>query len=130
MRLTKPLMFAGAFLFAVAWAYGQDIHYNYDRGTNFAAYKTYQWVNLPDAAPDQLIDQAIRRAVDEQLAQKGLTKVENDADLYLGYQAGIVLEKSVNLVGTGSPRAWGPWDSWGSVRCTVRLPLFPSGRCW
>ena len=27
------------------WA---DVHYNYDRGTNFAAYKTYQWVVLPD----------------------------------------------------------------------------------
>lgn len=33
---------------------------------------------------DQLIDQAIKRAVDEQLAQKGLIKVEKNADLYVG----------------------------------------------
>jgi hypothetical protein len=30
---------------------------------------------------------AIERAVDEQLAQKSLTKIEMDADLYVGYQA-------------------------------------------
>jgi hypothetical protein len=46
---------------------------------------------------DELIDQAIKRAVDEQLAQKGLTRVEKGADLYVGYHAGIHEEKSVNL---------------------------------
>jgi hypothetical protein len=62
---------------------------------------------------DQLIDQAIKRAVDEQLAQKGLTKVEKNPDLYLGYQAVITQEKSVNLSGMGGgPGPWG-WGGWG-----------------
>jgi uncharacterized protein DUF4136 len=90
------ILFAG-FLFIVAGAYGQDVHYNYDRGTNFASYKTYQWVDLPGRVPDQLIDRDIKRSIDEQLAQKGLTKVEKDADLYVGYQAVIDLEKGINL---------------------------------
>src|SRR5580692_710149 len=42
---------------------------------------------------DQLIDQDIRRAVDEQLAQKGLTKVEKNADLQIIYHAAIHQEK-------------------------------------
>ena len=100
MRLINRLTFLPAFLFMVVCAYGQDVHYNYDRGANFAAYKTYQWVDLDGAVPDQLIDRDIKRAVDEQLAQKGLTRVEKDADLYIGYQAVIDLEKSVNLSGT------------------------------
>ncbi len=88
-------------------AYGQDIHYNYDRSTNFAAYKTYQWVDIQEPGKmDQLMDQNIRRAVDEQLAQKGLTKVEKGADLYVGYQTAVKEEKNVNFYGTG-PRWYG-----------------------
>jgi hypothetical protein len=49
-----------------------------------------------------LIEQAIQRAVDEQLAQKGLTRVEKDADLNVGYQVAISEEKSVNLSGWGT----------------------------
>jgi len=102
------------YLLMVACAYGQDIHYNYAPGTNFASYKTYQWVEIPGgAAPDQLIDQAIKRAVDEQLAQKGLTKVEKDADLCVGYQAIIKEEKAVNLWGTGAGPGW--LGSWGGL---------------
>jgi hypothetical protein len=98
MRLTKRLTFLPALLLIFVCAYGQDVHYNYDRGANFASYKTYQWVDIPGGAvADQLIDQAIKRAVDEQLAQKGLTRVEKGADLYVGYHAGIHEEKSVNL---------------------------------
>jgi hypothetical protein len=121
MRLTKQLTFLTACLLAVAGAYGQDTHYNYDRGTNFAAYKTYQWVDTPGGAvPDQLIDRDIKRAVDEQLAQKGLTRVEKNANLYVGYQAVITLEKSVNLWGSSDNLGgWGPWGGgWrtGSVQ--------------
>ncbi len=111
MRLTKRLTFLPAFLFMVAFAWGQEIHYNYDRGAAFPSYKTYQWVDLPGGAvSDQLIDRDIKRAVDEQLTQKGLTRVEKDADVYVGYQAVISLEKSLNLWGSGDNLGgWGPW---------------------
>lgn len=112
MRLMRRLTFLPALLFLAACAYGQEVSYNYAPGTNFAAYKTYQWVDLPSgAAPDQLIDQSIKRAVDEELAQKGLTKVEKNADLYVSYQAVINEEKSVNLWGTGGGPGWG----WGGL---------------
>jgi hypothetical protein len=121
MKLTNRLTFLAAFLFMVVCAYGQDTHYNYDRGANFAAYRTYQWVDIPGGAvPDQLIDRDIKRAVDEQLAQKGLTRVEKNADLYVGYQAVVALEKGVNLNGSSDNLGgWGPWGGgWrtGSVQ--------------
>ena len=97
--ITSPLL---ACLCLSVSIYGQDIHYNYDRGTNFATYKTYQWVEIKGGlVPDQLMDQNIKRAVDEQLALKGLTKVNDNADLYVGYQAAVNHEKSVNVWGTG-----------------------------
>lgn len=114
MRLTKWLTFISAVLFMMGRAYAQDVHYNYDRSTNFSAYKTYQWVDLPGPGgkvPDQLIDYDIKRAVDEQLAQKGLTRVDNDADLQVGYHAIIREEKGINLNAWGM--GGGPWGGWG-----------------
>jgi Domain of unknown function (DUF4136) len=117
MRLIYQMTLLTAFLLMAACAYGQEVHYNYDRSANFATYKTYQWVEIPGGAvPDQLIDQAIKRAADEQLTQKGLTKVDNNADLYIGYQFVLNLEKSVSLweTGGGGP-GWG-WDPFGGGR--------------
>jgi hypothetical protein len=117
MAITKPVTFLAAFLLTAACAYGQDVHYNYDRSANFATYRTYQWVDIPGGkVPDSLIDRAIRQAADEQLAQKGLTKVEENPDLYIGYQVVIDLEKSVDLYSTGG---FGGWGGWGGDR-TVR----------
>jgi hypothetical protein len=128
MKLSNRLTLLPTLLLLIVCAYGQDVHYNYDRGANFSAFKTYQWVDIQGGAvPDQLVDQAIRRAIDEQLAQKGLTKVEKNADLYIGYRAGINLEKGLNLYGTGSPRAGGPWDSWGTGSVYGQTSTIPVG---
>ena len=118
MRLTKQMAFLAAFLFMTACVYGQDVHYNYDRSANFGAYKTYKWVEIPGGSvPDQLVDQAIKRATEEQLALKGLTKVEDNADLYIGYQVVINLEKSISLWGTGDGPGWGGgWGGWGGLQ--------------
>ncbi|MCM3872396.1 MAG: DUF4136 domain-containing protein [Pyrinomonadaceae bacterium] len=126
MRLMKQMTFLAAFLFMAACAHGQDVHYNYDRSANFAAYKTYQWVDIPGGAvPDPLIDRAIKQAADEQLAQKGLTKVEENADLYIGYQVVINLEKSVDLWSTGTGP--GGWDGWGNRTVRGQTSTIPVG---
>ena len=148
-RLPKALP---VFLFILACAYGQDVHYNYDRGASFQSYRTYQWVNAKSGAPkadvpaglpnppgglpnlpvgsppasggsvsdDQLLDQDIKRAVDEQLAQKGLAKVESGGDLLVGYQAHVREEKSINLWGSGGGGMWGGGPYWGSGFSSVQ----------
>ena len=103
----KRMTFIPAILIMLISAYAQDVHYNYELGANFAKYRTYQWADLPDDAfADQLIDQAIKRAVDEQLEQKGLVRVEKKADLQIGYQAVIIQDKTIAFMGTESLR-WG-----------------------
>lgn len=156
MKLAKTIIFP-AFLFLVTCAYGQDIHYDYDRGTNFSAYRTYQWVdasggaskadpsnglpNLPSGPPpidlprggpmgaipggasdEQLIGQDIERAVDEQLAQKGLTKVEKNGDLLVAYHAAVREEKSIDLNGMG----WGAGVTADGGTAQLRARLLPS----
>ncbi|HEY4048939.1 MAG TPA: DUF4136 domain-containing protein [Acidobacteriaceae bacterium] len=150
MKLSKLHRVLPAFLFILAGAYGQDVHYNYDRGANFQSYRTYQWVdpksgppkadvpaglpnppgglpNLPvglqpgsgsSVSDDQLLEQDIKRAVDAQLAEKGLTKVEKGGDLLVGYQANVREEKSINLWGSGGNGLWG--GGWGGGFSSVQ----------
>jgi len=128
------ILFLPALLLVTLFTYGQDVRYNYAPGTNFSAYKTYQWVDLDGPGgkvPDQLIDQAIQRAVDEQLAQKGLTRVEKGGDLLIGYHAIIHEEKGINLNGFGwggSPwgGGWGP-GGWSSGTVNGQTSTIPVG---
>ena len=106
MKLT--LMNLTALLCLGVAAFAQDVHFDYDRSANFSAYKTYQWVDYkPVDVGDQLMDQDIKRAVDAQLAGKGLRPVESGGDLYVGYKTAISQEKQLNGFG------WGGWGGWG-----------------
>ncbi len=89
----------------------QDVKYNYDFGANFSKYHTYQWMNLPTAHPDQLIDQQIKEAVDAQLAAKGLTKVIGNPDLQVGYQIAVDQERQWNGWGMGGGLRFGGMGS-------------------
>jgi hypothetical protein len=69
---------------------------------------------------DQLLDQDIKRAVDAQLAQKGLTRVEKGGDLLVGYKASVNEEKSINLSGLGGNGLWGGGPAWGGGLYSVQ----------
>ena len=98
-------------------AFAQEVQFDYDRAANFNAYKTYQWVDYkPVPVGDQLLDQDIKHAADEQLAGKGLRRVESGGDLDVGYQAGISEEKEFDSFGWGGPRWFG---NWGDTRVTT-----------
>ncbi len=112
------LIRTATFLFLGIAALAQDVHFDYDRSADFRAYKTYQWVDYKTiAVGDELLDRDIKRAVDEQLAGKGLQRVESGGDLLVGYQAGISQEKEYDAFGWG-PR-WGGWGGWGDGRVTT-----------
>src|SRR5262245_12315622 len=84
----------------------QEIHYDYDRGANFSAYHTYQWVGGSNHTTNQLMDQNIRQSIDSQLALKGLQRVETGGDLHIAYQVALDHEKQFDGWGVG-PRWMG-----------------------
>ena len=85
-----------------AMAMAQDVRFDYDRSANFSTYKTYQWAgDSPNASRNQLMDQNIKQAIDEQLAAKGLRRVESGGDLQVSYQAAVQQEKQFDGFGTG-----------------------------
>ncbi|SPF53886.1 conserved exported hypothetical protein [Candidatus Sulfopaludibacter sp. SbA4] len=106
-----------------AAAFAQEVQFDYDRSANFHSYQTYQWVDYKAVqVGDQLLDRDIKRAVDAQLAGKGLRRVESGGDLVVGYQAGISQEKEFDTIGAGGWGGWGGpfgWGNWGNTRVTT-----------
>jgi hypothetical protein len=109
--MTKRFVFSVLLcLAATQAAFAQDVRYNFDDTANFAAFKTYKWVVLKDAAQvNPLVDKQIKDTVDTELTKKGLQKTDDDkADLYVGYQAGVAKEKQYTSFDTG----WGYGPGW------------------
>jgi hypothetical protein len=86
---------------ASVWA--QEVTYNYDRDANFAGYKSYRWNEREQGKRDPLLDRDIRRAIDAQLEQKGLQKLDGAADLYVDYRTAVDHERQLD-VSTMGPR--------------------------
>lgn len=113
IRLTTLLWLSAA-------AFAQQVQFDYDHSANFSGYKTYQWVDYREVpVGDQILDRDIKRAVDAQLAAKGLRRVESEGDLHVGYQASVSQEKEFDSLGGWGPFGWGgPWGG-GNTRVTT-----------
>jgi hypothetical protein len=93
------------FLCLAALGMAQQVQFDYDRTANFGDYKTYEWVESKGRATNQIMDQNIKRAVDGQLAGKGMRRVDSGGDVQIAYQAAVDHEKQFDTWGAG-PRMW------------------------
>jgi len=91
-------------------AAAQDVRYNFDKAADFSAFRTYKWVQIKDARQlTELADKQVKAAVDAELSKKGLVRSDADnADLFIGYQAGVDQEKEFTSYNTG----WGYGPGW------------------
>lgn len=100
----------------------QDVAYNFDKGTDFSKFQTYEWVsiNSPGQAEDVNIRQ-IRLDIDQELATKGLLKTDSDkADLYVVCQAAVG--------GASHWVAYGGWNigpHWGGTSMSLSDTIRP-----
>ena len=95
-------------------AFAQDVRYNFDRNADFSQYKTYRWVQVKEGGQlPQLAERQFQGAVDAELAKKGFTKVEGDANLLIAYQAAINKEKQFSSYSSGFGPGWGYGGGWG-----------------
>ena len=98
------------FLAGTSNAFAQDVRYNFDKQANFGTFKTYKWVPIKGAQPlSDLADKQIKSSVDAELSKKGLMRTENEnADLFVGYQAAVSTEKEYTSYDSG----WGYGPGW------------------
>jgi hypothetical protein len=102
----------GVLIFLCGSIRAQSVTYNFAPGTDFSKYHTYKWVTIDGAKyPDQIVDQQIKQAIDQQLAAKGFVKTESDtADMDVAYQVSVSQQTQWNAYGTG-----GGWRMGGGM---------------
>ena len=109
-RVCAGFTLAAALVLGATAAAAQDVRFNAMPNTDWSKFKTYKWVKIEGAQyPDDITDSQIKSAIDAQLATKGLTKSDGQADLLVGYQVAVDKEKEWTAYGMGGGPAWG----WG-----------------
>ena len=106
-KRTVLTILGGLFLSSMCLA--QKVRIDFDHGADFSKYHTYRTVkiaNNPDVT--QLADQRIIAAMEENLAAKGLKKVDSGGDLLVGYEGAITKETQYTTFNDGMMGAgWG-----------------------
>ncbi len=86
-------------LLGATTGFAQKIKVDYDRSVDFSNFKTYTWGEL-DPARLPLLRLNMIGAIDEQLAAKGLQRVEKGGDLMVAYSGDMAGESNQ---GIGAP---------------------------
>ena len=92
---------------------------DFDPGTDFSSYKTYYWAKVrngnlkPKSQRNPFLLKRVKNMIDEALAKRGLTVIENkkEADLLLALYFDNKNKVNVSYVGYG----YGPWYYGGPV---------------
>jgi Domain of unknown function (DUF4136) len=87
MNRSAKLMILSMLLGATLWA--QKVKVGYDKQADFSKFKTYAW--MPSQAPiaRPLLAAHIAGTTDEELAKKGLQKVDSNPDLLITQYGGV-----------------------------------------
>ena len=116
MRQTKIFVVLGILLLTTTALRADKVTFDYDHNVNFSKYRTFMWMQEPET-PDPFMKDRIVRAVNAQLAARGLRQVTSKPDLVIG--AGLTTEEKevVDTYYTGG--GWG-WDGGGWATTEVR----------
>jgi Domain of unknown function (DUF4136) len=76
-----PVVRGMLFLLLAATACAQKVKTGYDKSADFSQYKTYAWIPRATPATNPVLAAIIDHDIDYELNEKGLRKVEDNADL-------------------------------------------------
>ena len=109
----------------VSSASSQKVAVGYDHAADFSKLKTYSWTKgVPAKNPD--IDRQIISSIEKQLQAKGLTRVDDGADMLVSYHAAVMPDfESVTVArpGTWGPRTGSTEAAWQVVRGSLIVEM-------
>lgn len=116
MKLQKTTTSAALLLFAAS-VFGQQVKTDYDRGTDFAQYKTYSWERVQ--TQDPLWVARIKSAVNTELAAKGWTETPSGGSVAVNAVEMTKDQQTLDTFynGFGGGRRWG--GGFGDATTTV-----------
>jgi hypothetical protein len=92
-------------------SFAQKVTVDFDKDVDFSKYKTYAFTE-GTPTPVTLTNQRIEKAIEAQLAAKGLTRVESNADLTVVFHCAIT-ERTQLSTRSLDGWDWGPGWGWG-----------------
>jgi len=109
---SKISLWASALLLGagIVWA-AADVSTDYDHHADFSRIHTYSWIGVK--AGDQLWQDRIMRAVDNELQQKGWQKVNSGGDAAVAAYGRVTERDTMETFYDGFP-GWG-WRGWGGM---------------
>jgi hypothetical protein len=107
----RSLIAAVALLMVPALAIAQKVTFDFDKGTNFASFKTYATKDGTKVG-QPLIDDRIAAAIDAQMTAKGFTKNESNPDVFVVYHVAFDKQKDISTFSSGYGGGYGPYG-WG-----------------
>jgi hypothetical protein len=111
MKVQKVLFALMAMMFLFAGkSSAQQVKTDYDRGANFAQYKTYSWEHVK--TQDALDVDRIKNAVNAALAAKGWTQVDSGGDVSIVAMEITRNQQTLNTFYDGFGGGWG-WRRFG-----------------
>jgi hypothetical protein len=119
MKMTRiSLGFALMTMVVASAAFAQNVKTDYDKGTNFAPYKTFMWIKEPKTT-DPLTKQRVIDDVNSALAARGLRLVTSNADLCVAAHAATKEERTLNTFYNGFGGGWRWGGGFGNATTTV-----------
>jgi len=102
---------------------------DYDREADFSAIKSYAWAGRQHPEVSDLTHKKILSSVDDQLAFKGLKKVESDPDVYVTYHGDDNERTVVDTThhGYGYGAGWYGWGYGGMSTSTSHVRTYTEG---
>jgi len=119
----RNLAMIGLWLLLSTAVLAQKINVDWDRNADFSSFHTYAWQQSPHPAQG-LWNQRIADGIDQQLAAKGLSKVDKDPDLWVVYSKSLKDQKQVVGTGYGFGPGWGWGWGWGPGISTVQYNTY------
>jgi hypothetical protein len=111
MKLVRCIAMCTALSLAgLATSFAQQVQTDFDHQADFSQYKTYSWEQIKPA--NSLWTSRIRSAVDNQLAAKGWTPVEQNSDVAIMAIETTHTQKTLDTFYDGFGGGWG-WRGFG-----------------
>jgi Domain of unknown function (DUF4136) len=111
MKIQKVISVLAGLMFLFAGiTSAQQVKTDYDRGVNFAQYKTYSWEHVK--TKDPLDADRIKSAVNAALSAKGWTQVETGGDVSIVAMEITSNQQTLNTFYDGLGGGWG-WRRFG-----------------
>ena len=110
MRAVNALLVLFFIGFTVSCASIYGVQHDYDKQVDFANFRTYDWMSIPDKAGiDSLVIQRVKNAVNAELKAKGLMMTSSNPDFLIAQHLGKKDKVQVTDWGYG----YGPHGRYG-----------------